>query len=104
MQEDSGITIQRLMVDGGATANDYLMQFQSDILGVHVDRPEITESTALGAAYLAGLKAGIWSFDDLKKVRKTEKLFSPELEKDTREHLYSTWKKAVERTLNWTRG
>lgn len=101
MEQDSGIKINSLNVDGGATANDYLMQFQSDILGAEVDRPVITESTALGAAYLAGLKAGVWQAEDLKQVRKTEKTFRPVLDSDSREKLYKTWKKAVERTFNW---
>ena len=103
MEDDSGIKVESLMVDGGATANDYLMQFQSDILGVEVDRPVITESTALGAAYLAGLKAGLWTLEDLKKVRKTDKSYKPKLDDASRNSLYKTWKKAVERTFNWTK-
>ncbi len=103
MEQDSGIKISSLMVDGGATANDYLMQFQSDILGVEVDRPAITESTALGAAYLAGLTAGIWTLDEIKKVRKTEKKFEPSIDKTTREKLYKGWQEAVKRTFNWTK-
>jgi glycerol kinase len=103
MQQDSGIELSSLMVDGGATANNYLMQFQADILGVEVDRPEITESTALGAAYLAGLKAGIWTLSDIKKIRKTERKFAPSMEKESRDKMYGTWKKAVERTFNWAK-
>lgn len=103
MEEDAGIRINSLMVDGGATANNYLMQFQSDILGIDVDRPEITESTALGAAFLAGLKAGIWNLEDLKRVRKTETRFEPKLDQSTRDLLYKHWKKAVERTFNWAK-
>ncbi len=103
MERDSGITMTRLNVDGGATNNAYLMQFQADILGKLVDRPVITESTALGAAYLAGLKAGVWQADDLKSVRKTDVEFSPQIDETKREQLYKTWKKAVERTLNWAR-
>ena len=103
MEQDSGIKISSLMVDGGATANDYLMQFQSDILGVEVDRPAITESTALGAAYLAGLTAGIWTLDEIKKVRKTEKKFEPSIDKTAREKLYKGWQEAVKRTFNWTK-
>ena len=74
IQEDTKVKMQNLNVDGGASMNDYLMQFQADILGIQVDRPEIFESTALGAAYLAGLQSGIWKIDDLKKIRKTSKL------------------------------
>ena len=103
MEQDSGINISSLMVDGGATANDYLMQFQSDILGVEVDRPAITESTALGAAYLAGLTAGVWTLDEIKKVRKTEKKFEPSIDKTAREKLYKGWQEAVKRTFNWTK-
>ena len=103
MEEDAGIKVESLMVDGGATANDYLMQFQSDILGLTVDRPEITESTALGAAYLAGLKAGTWTLEGIKKLRKTEKEFNPKLAQEKRERLYATWQKAVKRTFNWTK-
>lgn len=103
MEQDSGIQVSSLMVDGGATANDYLMQFQADILGVEVDRPAITESTALGAAYLAGLTAGVWTLDEIKKVRKTEKKFEPSIDKSTREKLYKGWQEAVKRTFNWTK-
>lgn len=103
MEEDAGIKVESLMVDGGATANDYLMQFQSDILGLIVDRPVITESTALGAAYLAGLKAGTWTLDGIKKLRETEKEFKPKLGEEKRESLYATWQKAVKRTFNWTK-
>jgi len=101
IQEDTKVKMQNLNVDGGASMNDYLMQFQSDILGIQVDRPEIFESTALGAAYLAGLKSGTWTIEDLKKIRKTSKLFKPDLSLDARASLYSKWKDAVSRTLNW---
>lgn len=103
MEQDSGISLSSLMVDGGATANDYLMQFQSDILGVAVDRPAITESTALGAAYLAGLQAGIWKLDDLKKLRKTERKFEPSYAPEQRDRKYAGWKKAVKRTFHWAK-
>jgi len=101
MEQDAGIQIHNLMVDGGATANDYLMQFQADILGVEVDRPAITESTALGAAYLAGLTAGIWTLDEIKKVRRTERSFAPQIDDAERKKLYKGWQKAVKRTFNW---
>ncbi|RED93615.1 glycerol kinase GlpK [Marinoscillum furvescens] len=103
MEQDSGISLSCLMVDGGATANDYLMQFQADILGVAVDRPAITESTALGAAYLAGLQAGVWKLDDLKKLRQTERKFEPEYAEDQRNRKYKGWQKAVKRTFDWAR-
>ncbi len=101
IQEDTKVKMESLNVDGGASMNDYLMQFQADILGIKVDRPEIFESTALGAAYLAGLHSKIWTIDDLKKIRKTSKLFKPTLSLDKRSSLYNKWKDAVSRTLNW---
>ncbi|MDX1679348.1 MAG: glycerol kinase GlpK [Akkermansiaceae bacterium] len=103
MEQDSGIEVEVLNVDGGATHNDYLMQFQADILGKNVDRPVITESTALGAAYLAGLQAGVWQPEDLKRVRRTDREFSPTMDEQKRNQLYRKWKKAVERTLNWAK-
>ena len=101
IQEDTKVKMQNLNVDGGASVNNYLMQFQSDILGIQVDRPQIFESTALGAAFLAGLQSGIWTIDDLKKIRKTSKLFKPELSLAIRASLYNKWRDAVSRTLNW---
>lgn len=101
MEEDAGLQINNLFVDGGATANDYLMQFQADILNVTVDRPSMVESSALGAAFLAGLKAGIWERKSLSKVRKTERKFIPGMNNTERKKLYNTWKKAVNRTLGW---
>jgi len=101
MQEDSGVKLASLKVDGGACANNILMQFQSDILGTEVERPQVIESTAMGAAYLAGIQAGIWKKDDIVKNRKIEKKFQPAMNKDVREKLYKGWKKAVERTKGW---
>ena len=101
MEKDSGISLSSLMVDGGATANDYLMQFQADILGVEVDRPAIVESTALGAAYLAGIKTGTWSTGDIREIRKTERRFVPTLPQEVREFRYKKWQDAVKRTFNW---
>ncbi len=101
IQEDTKVKMECLNVDGGASMNDFLMQFQSDMLDIPVDRPEIFESTALGAAYLAGLRSGVWTIDDLKKIRKTSKLFEPDLSLEERTTLYNNWKDAVSRTLNW---
>ncbi|SNR99710.1 glycerol kinase [Anaerovirgula multivorans] len=102
MQEDSGIDLQTLKVDGGAVANNFLMQFQSDILGVEVDRPEVTETTALGAAYLAGLAVGFWeSKEEIAKKWKVERQFAPAMEEGNKEKLYKGWKKAVNRALKW---
>ncbi len=101
MQEDAGIKLASLKVDGGACANNILMQFQSDILGTEVERPEVIESTALGAAYLAGIQIGLWKKQDILKNRSIQKSFSPLMDEGTREDLYKGWKKAVERTMNW---
>ncbi|NLW40807.1 MAG: glycerol kinase GlpK [Tissierellia bacterium] len=102
MQEDSGIDLQALRVDGGAVANDFLMQFQSDILGVPVHRPEVIETTALGAAYLAGLAVGFWSGkDEISKKWNVNRIFEVEMEEERREELYKGWKRAVERSLKW---
>jgi glycerol kinase len=102
MRTDSGIDLRELRVDGGASANDFLMQFQADILGVPVERPEIIETTALGAAYLAGLATGFWK--DQKAIaehRKINRKFRPYMSDDNREKLYTRWKKAVKRALQW---
>ena len=102
MQEDSVIDLQALRVDGGAVANDFLMQFQSDILGVPVHRPEVIETTALGAAYLAGLAVGFWSGkDEISKKWNVNRIFEVEMEEERREELYKGWKRAVERSLKW---
>jgi len=101
MQADSGLTLSSLKVDGGACANNMLMQFQADILGSEVERPEVIESTAMGAAYLAGLHIGMWKKNDIEKNRKVEKTFSPQMKAGDRDRLYAGWKKAVERTKQW---
>jgi len=101
MQEDSGITLASLKVDGGACANNVLMQFQADILNSEVERPEVIESTAMGAAYLAGIQIGMWKKDDIIRNRKIEKRFAPQMEEATRNGLYKKWLKAVERTKGW---
>lgn len=102
MQDDSSIDLQALKVDGGAVENNFLMQFQSDILGVPVERPNITETTALGAAYLAGLAVGFWpNKEEITKKWSVNRLFQPEMEIDKRETLYKGWKKAVTRSLKW---
>ncbi|WP_299455987.1 glycerol kinase GlpK [uncultured Microscilla sp.] len=101
MQKDAEIDLKRLQVDGGASANDILMQFQADILGVEVERPQVIESTALGAAYLAGISVGMWRQDEIAKTRDVEKWFTPEINPAKRKELYKGWKKAVERTMGW---
>lgn len=102
MQEDSGIKLQSLKVDGGAVVNNFLMQFQADILGVPVVRPVVTETTALGAAYLAGLALGYWSGKgEISKKWNIDRTFTPEMETEAKEQKYKGWKKAVSRALNW---
>lgn len=102
MQADSGIRLHALRVDGGAVVNNFLMQFQSDILGTPVERPEVREVTALGAAYLAGLAVGFWSsLDELQDKATIEKTFKPGIETTERNYRYAGWKKAVNRTLHW---
>lgn len=101
MQEDSGVKLASLKVDGGACANNILMQFQADILGTAVERPQVIESTAMGAAYLAGIQAGLWKKEDIIKNRVIEKQFKPGMSAELRAKLYNGWKKAVERTQGW---
>ena len=102
MIDDSGINLTVLKVDGGASANNFLMQFQSDILNVNIERPDITETTALGAAYLAGLATGFWkSKGEIIQNWSMNRKFKPEIDGDERSNLYSGWKKAVERAKSW---
>jgi glycerol kinase len=101
MEKDSGIPLKNLKVDGGACANDFLMQFQSDILGDPVERPEVIESTALGAAAMAAIYVGLWKKNDLKRLRKINRIFKPSIKAEKREKLYDGWKKAVNRTIGW---
>ena len=96
MRADSKIPLQQLRVDGGAVANNFLMQFQSDILNIIVERPAIIETTALGAAFLAGLAVGLWNdTSELKNCRQTDRIFSPQISPAERERLFSGWKNAV---------
>ncbi|MBQ4820819.1 glycerol kinase GlpK [Aquimarina sp. MMG016] len=99
MIEDSGKQMASLKVDGGASANNYLMQFQSDILNVEVDRPKMLEVTALGAAFLAGIKAGIWTKKDITKIRAVDTIFKPKITEHERSRKYIGWQEAVSRTL-----
>ena len=101
MEQDSGLELKKLNVDGGAVANNYLMQFQADILGVSVERPEVIETTAMGAAYLAGIYIGIWTPEDVSSHRKIEQVFVPNMDVELKEKLYLGWKKAVERSCGW---
>lgn len=102
MQNDSKLKLKSLKVDGGASNNDFLMQFQSDILNVDIDRPKIVETTALGAAYLAGLSVGFYiGKNEITSKWSVEKEFNPNMSEKMRCKLYKGWKKAVSRALNW---
>lgn len=103
MQTDSGIALKSLRVDGGAVANNLMMQFQADMLGVDVERPMVTESTALGAAYLAGIAVGLWTQDEVVDKGRLERVFAPAMDAVQRERHYKGWKKAVRRTMDWER-
>lgn len=104
MQDDSKMQLKCLSVDGGASANNFLMQFQSDILNVKIDRPKIIETTALGAAYLAGLSVGFYkSIEEIKEKWVIDKEFTPSMDDRKRIILYKGWKRAVERTLLWAK-
>jgi len=97
MEADSGETLRELRVDGGAAANNFLMQFQADILGRRIVRPADIETTALGAAYLAGLAAGVWTREDVERFWGVERTFEPAMEASRREELYAGWRRAVAR-------
>ena len=102
MEKDSGVTLTALKVDGGMVFNELLMQFQSDILDVPVVRPKVAETTALGAAYAAGLAVGFWKdFDELRANWGRDREWKPKMDSSTREKLYAAWKKAVTRTFDW---
>jgi len=102
IQKDSGIGLKKLKVDGGAVRDNFLMQFQSDILGVPVVRPQVIETTALGAAYLSGLAVGYWKDkEEIGQKWKVDREFSPNMDEKVKERLYKGWKKAVSRSLNW---
>ena len=101
---DTGIDINELKVDGGASANNFLMQFQADIIGKRVRRPMIRETTALGAAYLAGLAVGLWnSLDEIKNNWTLDKVYEPNMDKATKKTLIAGWSKAVGRSRDWTK-
>ncbi|HET6870828.1 MAG TPA: FGGY-family carbohydrate kinase, partial [Solirubrobacteraceae bacterium] len=102
MEADSGVTLTELKVDGGMVANDLLMQFQADILGVPVVRPVVAETTALGAAYAAGMAVGFWNSEqDVRDNWAEDKRWEPNMEADKRDEYYKYWKRAVTRTFDW---
>jgi glycerol kinase len=103
MEADAGLPIRELRVDGGATVNNQLMQFQSDILNTKVVRPSVTETTALGAAYLAGLAVGYWSdIAEVKQYWQEDRSFEPAMEGEQRKSLQRDWKRAVRAAQAWT--
>ena len=102
MEEDAGMPLQELKVDGGASANNFLMQFQADIIGQSVNRPSCIETTALGAAYLAGLAVGYWKDkEEICENWQLDKRFDAAMEENTRRKLLKGWKKAVKCALVW---
>ncbi len=103
MQRDSGVSLKELRVDGGGSCNNLMMQFQADLLGVPVVRPKIIETTALGAAYLAGLAVGFWQPDQLEAHWQVDRVFEPAMTEDMRLSRLATWRRAVERSADWAR-
>ncbi|EPR44376.1 Glycerol kinase [Desulfovibrio sp. X2] len=102
MQKDAGVELKALRADGGATRNNLLMQFQADMLGVPVERPRVTETTALGAAYQAGLAVGFWkSEEEIERMWQLDRRFEPNMDADRRGQLIHDWKRAVERSMAW---
>jgi len=102
MEKDAGIPVRSIKADGGASRNDFLLQFLADILDREVERPRMLEATALGAAYLAGIAAGIWEYPrDILENREVDRVFRPSMDASTRESLYAGWKRAVERARHW---
>ena len=102
MQSDSGIQLKELRVDGGASNNNLLMQFQADLLGIPVVRPRNTETTGLGSAYLAGLAVGTYkSTDDVASLWQPDRVFEPEMSADRREQLNARWRKALDHARSW---
>jgi len=99
MEKDLGTTIQRLQVDGGAAVNNFLLQFQADILDIPVLRPGIIETTSLGVCYMAGLKCGMWKPDDLKNLKEIDREFFPQINEKVREKYLAGWQKAVSQAL-----
>jgi glycerol kinase len=102
MALDTGAELESLRVDGGAAVNDGLLQFQADILGVPVERPVVTETTALGAAFMAGLASGFWSStDEIAATWRAERRFDPQMSSVQRDRLLARWRRAVERSKGW---
>ena len=104
MRKDSGVDIKSVKVDGGAAANNFLLQFQADILNCEVERPLSVEATSLGAAFMAGLAAGYWqSEEELLQLREVDRVFYPQMAEEERERLYAQWLEAVKRSAGWAK-
>jgi len=104
MEADSGVEMTSLKVDGGAVKNNFLVQLQSDIIQTEIARPQVDETTALGAAYAAGLAVGYWeTLDELRENWQVDRSFDPEMESDKADKLHDRWEDAVERSLDWAR-
>jgi glycerol kinase len=103
MEAASGVELNELRADGGATVNSWLMQFQADVLGVPVLVPEVAETTALGAAYLAGIGAGLWTVEEVKQSWRVKHRYEPQMSEDQRQTLVDGWQRALERSRDWAR-
>ena len=103
MEEASGVVLEELKADGGAVHNSWLMRFQADVLGVPVVVPEISETTALGAGYLAGVATGLWTEEDVRSMWREAARYEPRMADAERERLLSEWSRAVERSRGWAR-
>jgi len=104
MYKESGVKITSVKVDGGAAANNFLLQFQADMLDAEVERPLSLEATSLGAAFLAGLASGVWkSTEEISNFRKVDRIFYPKIDPKERDRLYDDWKRAIERSLGWAK-
>ena len=101
MQKDAGISLAELKVDGGASRNNLLMQFQADILGTRVLRPKVVETTAMGAAMLAGRAVGAWTDRELQELVKPDREFAPNMDEAERQRLLRRWRKAIEKSRTW---
>ena len=101
MEKDSKVKLKALRVDGGASANDLLMQFQADMLDANVERPKVIETTALGAAYLAGLAVGFWKKSEIQKSWQLDEKFESKMDGKVRNKKYKKWQKAVKRSMVW---
>jgi glycerol kinase len=104
MEAASGVKLEELKADGGAVQNSWLMQFQADVLGVPVVVPQVTETTALGAAYLAGVATGFWSEEQVRKMWRQAALYEPAMAADHRDELLAEWRRALERARAWATG